>query len=318
MSALPTEPQPGRRLAAVPDRPSRARLRAAAVEASRDYGGVLSRSMLRGLGFASFDIRREVRQGRWQVIGFQSVATHTGDLGDTAQAWIALWNTGIGCATLDGASALIAAGLTGWSERHVHVSVPRGAQCPHPDGVRVHRVRRLVGESSDTGMPRARPEYAAVRAAHWAASDRAAATILAMAVQQRLTTAERLRVADLAIGGRTRRAFLTRIIEDIADGAHSLGELDFTAMCRRHGLPPPDRQVVRTTAAGRCYLDARWPGGLVVEIDGSGHRQGVAVMDDNLRQNEITLGADRVLRFDLLALRLSEAEVMDQVRRGLS
>ena len=107
------------------------------------------------------------------------------------------------------------------------------------------------------------------------------------------------------------------MLRDVADGAQSLGELDFAAMCRRHGIPPPDRQVLRRTARGRVYLDVRWSGSrLVVEIDGAGHRVGLAVTDDNLRQNEVSLGDD-VLRIDLVGLRVHEVEFMQQVRRGL-
>jgi very-short-patch-repair endonuclease len=76
---------------------------------------------------------------------------------------------------------------------------------------------------------------------------------------------------------------------------------------------------VRTTPTGRVYLDVRWAGShLVVEVDGSGHRAGLALTDDNLRQNELTLGDERVLRIDLVGLRLREADVMAQVRRGVS
>lgn len=85
-------------------------------------------------------------------------------------------------------------------------------------------------------------------------------------------------------------------------------------MCRRRGLPKPDRQFVVRTTTGRVYLDVRWLAiGLVVEIDGSGHREGLAVLDDNLRQNNISLTVDVVLRYDLLALRLREHAVMEQV-----
>ena len=126
------------------------------------------------------------------------------------------------------------------------------------------------------------------------------------------------RPGELGPTGRRRRAFVRQVALDVADGAHSLGQLDFGALCRRHRLPVPERQVLRTTPTGRVHLDVRWAGSrLVVEIDGAGHRWGLAVTDDNLRQNEVVLTADRVLRFDLLALRLHEAEVMEQVRRGL-
>jgi very-short-patch-repair endonuclease len=101
------------------------------------------------------------------------------------------------------------------------------------------------------------------------------------------------------------------------DGAQSLGELDFAALCRSHGLPEPDRQVVRRGPRGRIYLDVRWSAiGLVVEIDGSQHRMGLAVTDDNLRQNEVTLSADRVLRVDLVGLRLRPEAFMAQIVRA--
>lgn len=108
-----------------------------------------------------------------------------------------------------------------------------------------------------------------MRAAHGAVSDRQAALVMCLVAQQRLTTGARLVEATARVTGRRRRAFVHRVAVDVADGAHSLGELDFGGMCRRHGIPVPERQVVRTTPTGRI-------------------------------------------------LRLHEAEVMAQVRRGLS
>lgn len=85
-------------------------------------------------------------------------------------------------------------------------------------------------------------------------------------------------------------------------------------MCRRRGLPEPDRQFVVHTPSGRVSLDVRWLAvGLVVEIDGSGHREGLAQRDDNFRQNDVSLREDVVLRYGLLALRLDEEAVLDQV-----
>ena len=57
---------------------------------------------------------------------------------------------------------------------------------------------------------------------------------------------------------------------------------------------------------------------MVVEIDGAGHRMGLAVTDDNLRQNAVVLDDDRVLRLDLIGMRLFEEEFMAQVRQGLA
>ena len=90
-------------------------------------------------------------------------------------------------------------------------------------------------------------------------------------------------------------------------------------MCRRRGLPEPDRQVLRTGPRGRVYLDVRWSGlGLIVEIDGAQHRMGLALMEDNLRQNDVTLSGDVVLRIDLLGLRVAEDQFLDQVERAMA
>jgi hypothetical protein len=299
-------------------RPSRRALRRAAVDRAAEHDGVLTMGRLRGLGYDHAAISREVENDRWTRLGTHTIALHTGTLSTAALRWRAVWEVAEDVALVDGVTALQWAGLTGYTEDVVHVSVPRGAQCPRVDGVRVHRVTRRPDESVGAGLPRTRVEVAALRGAAWARSDRQAALVLCMVVQQRLTTGRRLLDTLPAVRNRGRRPFVRRVLRDVADGAQSLGELDFAALCRRHGVPPPDRQVLRRTARGRIYLDARWRGSrFVVEVDGAGHRVGLAVTDDNLRQNEVVLGDDRVLRIDLVGLRVHEVAFMQQVRRAV-
>ena len=282
------------------------------------FDGVLTLRRLAGLGYDHAAVEREVANERWTRLGTHTLALHTGGVCPAALRWRAVWEVAEGVALVDGVSALQAAGLFGYAEDVVHVSVPRGAQCPQVDGVRIHRVSRRPGEAAVGGLPRARVEVAALRGAAWATSDRQAALILCLVVQQRLTTGARLQSALRVVRNRGRRPFVRQVLRDISDGAQSLGERDFAAMCRRHGVPPPDRQVLRRTFRGRVYLDARWAGRrLVVEIDGAGHRVGLAVTDDNLRQNEVSLGRDVVLRIDLVGLRVHEPAFMAQVCRGL-
>ena len=101
---------------------------------------------------------------------------------------------------------------------------------------------------------------------------------------------------------------------DLADGAHSLGELDFARLCRERGLPEPSRQVVRRGPRGKVFLDVRWDDlRLVVEIDGSQHTQGLSVSDDNLRANSVAIRGDTVLRIDSVGLRVFERLFMDQI-----
>lgn len=284
------------------------------------HDGVVSRALLRGGGVDSDRVRNQLRAGRWATHGRQTVALHTGELTARARQWRAVWEVGALIAVLDGVLALQAAGLTGYDEPDLHVSTLHRHHGAAADGVRVHAIgRRLADETVAVGVPRTRPHVAAVRAAHWAVSDRQAALVLVMPVQQRLTTGDRLVEAADLVPGRNRRALVRQLVQHIADGAQSLGELDFAGLCRRRGLPEPSRQVVVRGPGGWVYLDVRWDGwGLVVEIDGSGHRHGLAVTDDNLRANAVSLATDLVLRIDLLGLRLAAEAFMDQVAAGLA
>ena len=239
----------------------------------------------------------------------------TGAMSNEARRWHAVWESGPG-AILDGVSALQVAGLRGFTPDAIDVSLPRGNRRHQVTGVRARR-RRLLGATMGAGVPRARPELAAVRAAEWAATDRTAVLILCLVVQQRLVPPARLLSAWRSVRRSRRRTLLDGAIGDICDGAHSLGELDFGALCRQAGLPAPSRQVVRTGPDGRVYLDVAWEDvGLVVEIDGGHHALALNPVDDALRQNEVTLSADMVLRIPVLGLRLTPTAFMDQVVRA--
>lgn len=109
-----------------------------------------------------------------------------------------------------------------------------------------------------SGIPRSRPEVATVQAALWARTDREAALLLVVPVQQRLTTADAVSEVLDRVQRDKRRSLLRAVMLDVADGVRSLNELDFASMCRRRGLPEPERQVVVRRSTGRAYLDVRW------------------------------------------------------------
>ena len=264
-------------------------------------------------------ITREVRAGRWRRHGRHTIAVHTGTLEVLALRHRALWEVGQGIAQLDGVSALQAVGLRGFEEERVFVSVKHNHNTAPVEGVVIKKViRRVPGELLEGGPRRTRPEVAAIRAAAWAVSDRQAALILVMAVQQRLTTGRRLVAASVTVRRRARRAFIHQIARDIADGAHSLGELDFAVLCRSWGLPEPSRQVLRRGPRGRIYLDVGWEErNWAVEIDGAHHFWGLGPPDDTFRQNELVIAGDRMLRITLVGLRLNPELCGDQLRRAL-
>ncbi|MGW5241665.1 hypothetical protein ACWEOW_22250 [Monashia sp. NPDC004114] len=282
-------------------------------------GGVVSRRVLRGLGITHDDVRTEQEAGRWRVIGNQTVVPHRGPVPVEGRYWSTIWETGTSIAALDGVTALQVAGLRNYRDDEIHVSVVHRCAVKRAAGVQLHKViRRVPGEVLTSGIPRTRPAVAALRAAYWAASDRQAALVLIMTVQQGLATPEQLLAWSKRLRGRRRRAFIKDVIFYISAGVRALGELDFARLCREWDLPEPSRQVVVDSRLGRSYLDVRWDGfALVLEIDGVQHREGLQVSADNLTRNEVTLRADRVLRIDLIGLRLHRDEFMSQVARGL-
>ena len=102
---------------------------------------------------------------------------------------IALWEVGGRC-RLDGSTALMAAGLTGYDDE-IHLSLPHGSTVGQMAGVRRHEIRRWA--EGDTavrgGLRTTQTALAAIHAATWAHTRRQAALLLVMAVQQRVTTA---------------------------------------------------------------------------------------------------------------------------------
>lgn len=288
--------------------------------AAEDTDFVLSRALLRGLGVDRHQTKRQVAAGRWVRHGSQTVSVRDAPLGAAARRWRAVWEVGEHITLVDGVSALQAAGLAGWTETAVHVSVVHRHDVTRLAGVAVHKIiRRVEGEVAGAGIPRTTPAVAAIRAAHWAVSDRQAATIMAMAVQQRLVTGAQLVAARRRVHGRTRRAFITRVALDIADGAQALHELDFTEACRRRGLPTPTRQAMREGPGGRIYLDVYFEEyRLVIEIDGAGHLWGLSGVDDALRANQVVIDGDRVLRINVIGWRIDAESFMDQVEKALA
>lgn len=282
-----------------------------------DTDGVLDRRQLYAAGVSRWQLEAELRAGRWSRGGRQTVLVHAGD--PRRQRWrTALHEVGGGGA-LAGLTALELRGLTGLTEDVVHVAVPKSSRPRRSPGVDVHETRRYREDDVVGGpMRHVRPAAAAVQAALWAVSDRAAALFLIAPVQQRLCTGGEVAEALETVQRHRRRALLRGVVADVLGGVQSTGELDLARLLRRRGLPSPERQVLRRHPSGRVYLDARWDRyRVVVEVDGVQHRQGQAVVADALRDNELRLTGDTVLRVPAVALRTSPGPFLDQVERAL-
>ncbi|GAB3196040.1 hypothetical protein GCM10027062_04340 [Nocardioides hungaricus] len=291
---------------------------AAARELAAGQGGVLSRPQLYRLGITRWEITGQVRGGRWRLVGDQSVQLHNAGLSEAGEMWGAVFQGGPR-ACLDGGSALIAAGLERYQIERVRVSVPRGARVRRNRRFNIRQTRRW--DAADTvrvGIPRTRPATAAVRAALWARTDREATYVLTIAVQQGLVPVTELGSELLRIRRDKRRLLLHEVVNELFDGARSLGEIDVVRELRRRGLPAPARQVLRRDGRNRYYLDLYWPAyGLVLEIDGIHHAWAENVVGDALRQNAVVLQGETFLRLPLLGLRLRPGEFFAQIEDGL-
>jgi hypothetical protein len=92
------------------------------------------------------------------------------------------------------------------------------------------------------GLPRVPVDVAVVHAAEWAVSDRQAALLVAMPLQQRLVPAKQVLKRWSSRQRVKRRTFLDAVIRDVCDGAQALvdsGRLRFDLVERQNG---PERQ----------------------------------------------------------------------------
>lgn len=294
--------------------------RARAERIAADQAGAVSRRQLYAAGLTRAEVRANVRARRWQQVGRHVVVVHTGPLDDRTVFWAAALSGGPR-ARLDGASALVAAGLTGFDVDRHRVSVPRGARTFRDALVDVRQTRRWRADDAfrGAGPPRTRVEVGAVRGALWALSDRQAALLLTMAVQQGIVPADRIALELLHVKKAPRLTFVIDVVTDLVGGVRSLAELDFAGQCRTRGLPEPSRQAVRRAPNGRYYLDVLWEDWrVVVEIDGIQHALAEEVVADALRHNDVTLEHLTVLRLPVLGLRVAADEFFAQIEMALA
>jgi hypothetical protein len=283
--------------------------------------GVLSRRQLAAAGIGDNHVRAAIRARRWRAFGRNVVVLHNAELGERQPRWIAVLLPDKPAA-LAGLSATQAAGLRGFESDVVHVLVAHDTHTQVPSWVKLHESRRFTAADILPGVGPARTSTArgAIDAAAWSRYPRRACAILCAAVQQRLTTQDRLST-ELRRAGAVRHVRIMReILGDISGGGHTLAEIDLGPLAARAGLPLPNRQALRPEPNGRIrYLDAEFdlPDGkvLAVEVDGAVHLQPESWWNDAKRQNEVVIGGRPMLRFPSLTIRLSPDEVIDQLAR---
>lgn len=272
-------------------------------------------------------VRWQLDSGRWQQPCHGIIVTHSGPLTDIQRLRVAVsWAgpgaalAGLTAARLDGFE-----GFTGRDESPIHLVVPAGwsSRRAKPDlPLVVHYSRRL---GPDAIHPLKRPRRtriarSVVDAASWMPTMRGAQAILAAGVQQGLTTVDELAAVAQANPRLRRRKLIACTLADIAGGARALSELDFARLViRAYRLPEPDRQRRRKDSQGKNrYLDACWDEAkLVAEVDGAQHMDALQHWDDMNRDNDLTVGGYRVLRFPAWLVRYHPELVAAKLRQAL-
>ncbi|WP_230686512.1 endonuclease domain-containing protein [Catellatospora vulcania] len=289
--------------------------------------GVLTTAQARELLTPS-KVRHLLATGRWRRLSRGVLLASGSEVTEDQANWMAVLAAGPG-AVLAGLAAARCGGLRGRFRRAVTdvlipagrraVELPRTGPIDLPV-VRVHRTTLLPEQDVQAGRPR-RTSMArsVVDAAAWALEDDEARSLVAAACQQRRVLPEEVTEVALRLPRFRRRSLVLETARLAGGGATALSEIDLVKLCARHGLPTPDLQERRKDAAGRNrYLDAYWRRfQLHVEVDGAHHMDERHWAADMLRQNEVWLQGDRVLRFPAWLLRSDPARVVTQLRAAL-
>jgi hypothetical protein len=203
----------------------------------------------------------------------------------------------------------------------IEVLLPAVATVSDLAGVRFGRTRRdlraLRGQGIRSHLVQLEP--AILLHAGSGVPARVAGGLLASAVQQRLTSADRLLMWLQRLQPLPGAPLLRATLFDIRGGAESMAEVDLGRICRRSGLVVPDRQRRRKDRGGRWrWTDAEWdlPDGrtLVLEVDGGFHMEVEHWSADLKRQRQITTARRTVVRATAFELRHEPQSVVDDLR----
>ncbi len=274
--------------------------------------------------------RWQLQRGAWQLVLPGIAVAHSGELTWPQRAWAALLAGGLGAAVSGDAAVHLAMGegpsTPGRRVRvppvRIDVAVPAARQCAAHRFFVPHRCAVLADVRHPARQPsQVRIAPAVLHSAAWAPSDRAAEWRLVAPVQQRLVRAADLTTELERFPALPRRALLSRVLLDVALGAHALTELDLLRLLRRNALPRPDVLQFGLRANGMRYLDCLWCHQRVAaEVDGVHHTEVDSWDADTLRGNEVVLapgGPEMLLRFTGGNMRHDEPQVADQLRRAL-
>jgi hypothetical protein len=270
--------------------PSQALLRLANAQAQ-----VVTREQALGLGLSRHTLARLVDQGRWQRLAPAAFVVHSGTVEWESLAWAGVLLGGPG-ARLGGTAAGHANRLLEDPPLPVDVLVPHGSTARTRAWWRFVHERPGARDPRCTGSPPRLLVPDTVLDLCEGGTPRVLEDLLTRAMQKHLTTPVHLQRALDRRHRHSRRALLTELLLEVAEGAESPLELRYLRdVERRHGLPDGKRQR-RTSSPGRRDVLYR-EYGLIVELDGRLGHVGEGRFRDMARDNAALLEQLTTMRF---------------------
>ena len=257
--------------------------------------GVVTREQAVGLGLSRHTVARLVDQHQWQRLAQGVFLTHSGSVEWESLAWAGVLLGGPG-ARLGGTAAAHAHRLVEDAPVPLAILVPYGSSARSRLSWTFVHERPGARDSRCTGSPPRILVPDTVLDLCEGSTPRVIEDWVTRAVQNRLTTPLHLQRALDRRQRHSRRALLTELLLEVAEGAESPLELRYLRdVERRHGLPEGKRQR-RTTTPGRrdvIYREFR----LIVELDGRLGHVGEGRFRDMARDNAALLEQLMTMRY---------------------
>ena len=280
--------------------------------------GTLSQRQLNELGVSRSFVRNQLRARRWVQRTSSVFSITTGPLSREQCLWQAVLHAGP-TAVIAGLTAAELHGMKNWARDDITVLVDDELSFEPLEGVRFFRSRRaLASMRSARALPVCQLEPAILLFAGYAPSRRTAHGAVTAAVQQRLTTPDRLSGWLARMTPLRRAPEFRALLHDIAGGAHSLSEIDLRRACKEFAVAAPRGQKGRRDRNGRRrWTDAEWdlPDGsvLVLEVDGAYHDDVLQAAADKSRHRKLSTRRRIVVSCSAYELRHEPASVMEDL-----
>ncbi|UWZ38510.1 type IV toxin-antitoxin system AbiEi family antitoxin domain-containing protein [Dactylosporangium roseum] len=269
-------------------------------EVARQQAGVVSRAQALEVGLTPGAIRAHLRAGRWSAVYQGIYRTFTGAVPRRARLWAVLLRAGP-TAVLSHQTAAELSGLLAEPCDPVHVTIPLSRRVRVIPGAVLHRSARLEhARQPGPDLRRTRVEETVIDLAISARKHEVAIGWITRACGRRLTTPDRIRAAITRRPRVRWRRLLLAVVDDTADGCHSVLERRFLRDVEHdHRLPRGRRQKVPPQKSGRRrYRDVAYDDfGTVVELDGRAYHPEERRSEDRQRDNEAAAAAIRTLRY---------------------